>query len=43
MSPLGVDYLGEYRVDWTNSIEEGTEHPLSTRFLVRAQLVVIDA
>ena len=23
----GVDYLGEYRVDWTNSIEEGLEHP----------------
>ena len=39
----GVDYLGEYRVDWTNSIEEGTEHPtIHSAFSYAAQLVVID-
>ncbi len=39
----GVDYLGEYRVDWTNSIEEGLEHPtIHSAFSYAAQLVVMD-
>ena len=25
---IGVDYPGEYRVDWTNSLSEGLEHPV---------------
>ena len=25
---VGVDYPGEYRVDWTNSLEEGVENPI---------------
>ena len=24
----GVDHVGEYRVDWTNKIDEGLEHPV---------------
>lgn len=39
----GVDYFGEYRVDWTSSIEEGTEHPtIHSAFSYAAQLVVMD-
>ena len=39
----GVDYTGEYRVDWTNSIEEGVEHPtIHSAFSYAAQLVVMD-
>jgi xanthine dehydrogenase molybdenum-binding subunit len=39
----GVDYMGEYRVDWTNSIEEGGEHPaIHSAFGYAAQLVVMD-
>jgi xanthine dehydrogenase molybdenum-binding subunit len=39
----GVDYLGEYRVDWTNSMEEGVEHPIiHSAFGYAAQLVVAD-
>jgi len=39
----GVDYLGEYRVDWTNSVEEGIEHPIvHSAFGYAAQLVVAD-
>jgi xanthine dehydrogenase molybdenum-binding subunit len=38
-----VDYMGEHRVDWTNSIEEGVEHPtVHAAFSYAAQLVVID-
>ncbi len=38
----GVDYTGEYRVDWTNSIEEGVEHPtIHSAFSYAAQLVVM--
>jgi xanthine dehydrogenase molybdenum-binding subunit len=38
-----VDYLGEYRVDWTNSLEEGLENPvIQAVFSYAAQLVVID-
>ncbi len=39
----GVDYVGEYRVDWTNSLDEGVEHPvIHSAFGYAAQLVVID-
>ncbi len=39
----GIDYLGEYRVDWTNSIEEGLEHPVvHSAFSYAAQVVVVD-
>jgi CO/xanthine dehydrogenase Mo-binding subunit len=39
----GVDYEGEYRVDWTNSIEEGLENPvIHAVFSYAAQLVVLD-
>jgi len=39
----GVDYEGEYRVDWTNSLEEGLEHPtIHSVFSYAAQLVTID-
>jgi aldehyde oxidoreductase len=39
----GVDYTGEYRVDWTNSIEEGVEHPtIHSAFSYAAQMVVMD-
>ena len=39
----GVDYEGEYRVDWTNSLEEGLEHPIiHSTFGYAAQLVIAD-
>jgi len=39
----GVDYEGEYRVDWTNSLSEGLENPvIHSAFSYAAQLVVID-
>ena len=38
-----VDYEGEYRVDWTNSLEDGLENPvIHAVFSFAAQLVVID-
>jgi len=38
-----VDYVGEYRVDWTNSMNEGLEHPvIHAAFGYAAQLVVAD-
>ena len=40
---VGVDYEGEYRVDWTNSMEEGLEHPvIHSTFGYAAQMVVMD-
>ena len=40
---VGVDHVGEYRVDWTNKIDEGLEHPvIHSAFGYAAQLVVID-
>jgi xanthine dehydrogenase molybdenum-binding subunit len=40
---VGVDHVGEYRVDWTNKMDEGVEHPLiHSAFGYAAQLVVID-
>jgi len=39
----GVDYEGEYRVDWTNSLNEGLENPIiHSTFGYAAQMVVID-
>ncbi|MGH9304012.1 MAG: xanthine dehydrogenase family protein molybdopterin-binding subunit, partial [Acidimicrobiales bacterium] len=39
----GVEYEGEYRVDWTNAIEEGLEHPvIHSAFGYACQLVVAD-
>jgi len=39
----GVDYAGEYRVDWTSSITSGVEHPvIHSAFGYASQLVVID-
>jgi aldehyde oxidoreductase len=40
---IGVDYEGEYRVDWTNSMNEGLENPvIHSTFGYAAQLVVLD-
>lgn len=40
---IGIDYLGEYRVDWTNSLSEGLENPiLHSTFGYAAQLVIAD-
>jgi aldehyde oxidoreductase len=40
----GIDYEGEYRVDWTNALSEGLEHPvIHSTFSYAAQLVVIDS
>jgi xanthine dehydrogenase molybdenum-binding subunit len=39
----GVDYYGEYRVDWTNALEEGVENPvIHSTFGYAAQLVIAD-
>lgn len=39
----GVDYKGEFRVDWTSSLYEGLEHPIiHSAFSYAAQLVVMD-
>jgi aldehyde oxidoreductase len=40
---IGVDYEGEYRVDWTNKISDGLEHPvIHSAFGYAAQLVIAD-
>jgi aldehyde oxidoreductase len=40
---VGVDYVGEYRVDWTNSLSEGLEHPvIHSAFGYAAQMVIMD-
>jgi aldehyde oxidoreductase len=39
----GIDYEGEYRVDWTNSLKEGLANPvIHSTFGYAAQLVVAD-
>jgi len=39
----GIDYHGEYRVDWTSSIESGVPDPvIHSAFGYAAQLVVVD-
>ncbi len=40
---VGVDYEGEYRVDWTNSLSEGLANPIiHSTFGYAAQLVIMD-
>ena len=40
---VGVDYPGEYRVDWTNKLEDGVENPIiHSTFGYAAQVVVAD-
>jgi CO/xanthine dehydrogenase Mo-binding subunit/aerobic-type carbon monoxide dehydrogenase small subunit (CoxS/CutS family) len=40
---IGVDYEGEYRVDWTNSLSEGVENPIiHSTFGYAAQMVIMD-
>ena len=40
---VGVDYEGEYRIDWTNSLSDGLENPIiHSTFGYAAQLVVLD-
>ena len=40
---IGIDYEGEYRVDWTNSLSDEVEHPIiHSTFGYAAQLVVLD-
>ncbi|MFV2039095.1 MAG: molybdopterin-dependent oxidoreductase [Acidimicrobiales bacterium] len=40
---VGVDYQGEYRIDWTNSLSEGLENPvIHSTFGYAAQVVVLD-
>jgi len=42
MAP-GIDYYGEYRVDWTNSLADGLENPtIHSTFGYAAQLVIAD-
>lgn len=39
----GIDYEGEYRVDWTNSMNDGLENPIiHSTFGYAAQMVVMD-
>jgi xanthine dehydrogenase molybdenum-binding subunit len=41
--PPNVDFEGEYRVDWTNSLSEGLERPIiHSTFGYAAQLVIMD-
>ncbi|MDH3500290.1 MAG: selenium-dependent xanthine dehydrogenase [Acidimicrobiia bacterium] len=41
---VGVDYEGEYRVDWTNKLGDDLEHPiLHSAFGYAAQVVIADA
>jgi len=41
---IGVDYEGEYRIDWTNSLSEGLERPIiHSTFGYATQLVILDA
>ena len=40
---VGVDYVGEHRVDWTNSLSEGVVNPvIHSAFGYAAQLVLIN-
>ncbi len=41
---MGVDYLGEYVIDWTNSLSDGVENPvIHSTFGYAAQLVIADS
>jgi aldehyde oxidoreductase len=40
---VGVDYVGEHRVDWTNSLSEGLANPvIHSAFGYATQLVIMD-
>ncbi len=40
---VGIDYRGEYTVDWTNSLSDGVEHPvIHSTFGYAAQVVIAD-
>jgi len=40
---IGVDYEGEYRVDWTNSLNEGLANPIiHSTFGFASQVVIVD-
>jgi selenium-dependent xanthine dehydrogenase len=40
---VGIDYQGEYRVDWTNALSEGLENPvIHSTFSYAAQLAILD-
>lgn len=40
---VAIDYEGSYRVNWTNSLSEGLEHPvIHSTFGYAAQLVILD-
>jgi aldehyde oxidoreductase len=40
---VGVDYEGEYRVDWTNSMNDGLENPvIHSTFGYASQMVIMD-
>jgi len=40
---VGIDYEGEYRVDWTNSMNDGLENPvIHSTFGYAAQIVIMD-
>ncbi len=40
---VGIDYEGEYRIDWTNSLNDGLENPvIHSTFGYAAQLVIIN-
>ncbi|MCP5025369.1 MAG: molybdopterin-dependent oxidoreductase, partial [Actinomycetia bacterium] len=42
-SQIGIDYEGQYRVNWTNSLTEGVEHPIiHSTFGYAAQVVILD-
>ena len=39
----GVDYYGEYRVDWTNSLDDNVENPtIHSAFGYAAQVAIVD-
>ena len=40
---VGIDYEGEYRIDWTNKLEDDVENPIiHSTFGYAAQLVILD-
>jgi len=40
---IGVDYVGEHRVDWTNALSEGVDRPvIHSAFGYAAQVVTLD-
>jgi xanthine dehydrogenase molybdenum-binding subunit len=40
---IGVDFEGEYRIDWTNALSENVENPvIHSTFGYAAQLVILD-